>query len=53
MSTVTGSYTCFWDVLSLLVGRSISELVLKEAERGGHKSDLSCFDELWVPGGLI
>lgn len=53
MSTVTGSYTCFSDGLSLLFGRSMSELELKDAERGGHKPDLSFFDEHWVAGVMI
>lgn len=53
MTTVTGSYTCFWDALSLLFGRSMSELVLKEAERGGHKSDLSFLGEPLVLGVRI
>lgn len=44
-------YTCFGGALSLLFGRSMSELGLKEADRGGPKSDadLSLFGEHWVP----
>lgn len=39
MIAVIWSYTCFGDALSLLFGRSMSELGLKEAERGGPKPD--------------
>lgn len=47
MLTVHGIYTCFCEGLSLFFGRSMSELVLKDAERGGHKP--SCFVGHWFP----
>lgn len=39
MVAVTWSYTCFGDALSLLFGRSMSELGLKDDERGGPRPE--------------
>lgn len=49
---MNAEHTCLWTDLSLLFGRSMSELGVKEAERGGPEPDFSFFGD-WLSGVRI